>query len=128
MIRMDASEVARLTASITHASTTAQTGAYAVIAKGAQNIKEGMARDASGIGHAPHFPSSITYDILPRGLRTIAADIGPDKAKRQGALGNILAFGTSKNAPVWSHAAALDREAPKVEAALVDLTVRALGR
>lgn len=128
MIRLDASEVSRLAASMTQASVTAQAGVYGVVKKGAQNVKTGMARDAADIGHAPHFPASITYDILPRGLRTIAADIGPDKGKRQGALGNILAFGTSKNAPVWNHAGALEREAPKVEAALVDLTVRALGR
>jgi hypothetical protein len=113
---------------MTGASVTAQTGVLAVVAKGAQNVKEGMAQDATGIGHAPHFPASITYDILPAGLRGVVADIGPDKAKRQGALGNILAFGTSKNAPVWNHGAALEREAPKFEAALVDLAVRALER
>ena len=88
----------------------------AVVERGALNVKNGMARDAQGIGHAPAFPSSITYD-----MRGLSAEIGPDKTRRQGALGNILAFGTSKNAPVWNHLAALEREAPRFEQALVDV-------
>ena len=47
-----------------------------------------------------------------RGLGVVSADIGPDKSKPQGALGNILEYGTVNNAPFAHLGPALDREAP----------------
>ena len=106
-VSMDVSEVGRLAADLGKAGPAVVPLARAVVEKGALNVKNGMARDATGIGHAPAFPRSITYDV-----RGLSAEIGPDKGRRQGALGNILAFGTSKNAPVWDHTAAIRREEP----------------
>lgn len=106
-VDMDVSDVGRLAADLGKVGPRVVPLARAVVEKGALNVKDGMARDATGIGHAPAFPSSITYDV-----RGLSAEIGPDKNRRQGALGNILAFGTSKNAPVWNHTAALRREEP----------------
>lgn len=101
-----------------------------VIAKGALNIKNGMAADARVASpvHAPHFPSSISYDI-DETATTVEAEIGPDKDRlgRQGALGNILAFGTANNAPVWDHAAAMEREAEPTERYLADVAERLLS-
>jgi hypothetical protein len=89
-----------------------------VVTRGALNVKQGMAADAEAAApvHAPHFPRSISYDVETSGA-VVEAEVGPDKDRQgaQGGLGNILAFGTRNNAPVWDHAAALEREAPALD-------------
>lgn len=68
----------------------------------ARNVKDEAARLSSGLAHAPYYPRSITYDVHSSGSSTapFEAEIGPDKGRAQGALGNILEYGTSKNAPI----------------------------
>ncbi|MBT2485810.1 MULTISPECIES: hypothetical protein [unclassified Microbacterium] len=55
------------------------------------------------MAHAPAFPYSITYDIEGSGSRSagsqLSAEIGPDKDRPQGALGNLIEFGSVKNPP-----------------------------
>jgi hypothetical protein len=89
-----------------------------VVSKGALNVKNGMRIDAADGGHYKHFNRSITYDINDDGL---TAEIGPDKALIQGALGNILYFGTSKNAPVIHLEGPLNKETPRLERVLGDV-------
>jgi hypothetical protein len=84
----------------------------AVVSKGALNIKNDWRANASGLPHAPAYPSSITYDLTPAPGR-IEAEIGPDKNKRQGALGNLIEFGSSKNPPHLDGARALAAEMPR---------------
>jgi hypothetical protein len=63
--------------------------------------------------HAPAFPYSITYDIKGgNGLRgsQIDAEIGPDKGRAQGALGNLIEFGSVHNPPQGLGHGALQRE------------------
>lgn len=115
-VSMDASEVDRLAAELTGVSWKMVPAIRAVVERGAFNVKREMVKDATGHSHAPAFPRSITYDI-----RGLSAEIGPDKNKRQGALANILYFGTSKNAPVINLTAAIEREAPRFEQALADV-------
>ncbi|MEU4399778.1 hypothetical protein [Micromonospora orduensis] len=93
-----------------------------VVSKGALNIKKDARRFASGIAHAPAYPSAIGYDVRTAGT-TVSAEIGPDKAKRQGALGNILEYGTVKNAPYAHLGPALDIESPRFVAAVEQLGV-----
>lgn len=102
-------------------------GAKAITAKGALNVKQGMQDDFSGIAHAPHFPRSITYTTRQSANGDVTAEIGPDKDKPQGALGNILAFGTSKNGPVADITAALQREEPNFVNFLTRLAEGSLG-
>ncbi|HTI26183.1 MAG TPA: hypothetical protein VL652_34660 [Kutzneria sp.] len=112
--------VDRLLASLTKAQSRALPVVEAVVAKGALNIKQDWARRWTGLRHAPALPRAISYDLyhLPGSVR---AEIGPDKARRQGALGNIIEFGTPKNAPRPGGLPALQSEAPKTEAALARL-------
>jgi len=85
----------------------------------AGRIRDGMRDEARGHAHFPHFPNSITFETkVARGA--LEAEIGPDKGRTQGALGNILYFGTSKNAPVLNINAPLDAEAPKFQKAVED--------
>lgn len=87
--------------------------------KGAQNIKEGWARRWTGHPRFRALPASISYD-MQYGLGQIGAEIGPDKDRRQGALGNIIEFGTSKNAPIPGGMPALAEEEPNYERALME--------
>jgi hypothetical protein len=89
-----------------------------VVSKGALNIKNGMRTDAAN-GHSyRHFARSIDYDIDDGGL---GAEIGPNKDQIQGALGNILYFGTSKNAPVLDINGPLHTEEPRFADAIADV-------
>ena len=90
-----------------------------VVRRGALNIKKDMQADAQGHPHAPAFPNAISYDTKVAKSQ-ISAEIGPDKDKRQGALGNILYFGTSKNSAVLDINGPLDREEPKFLKAIED--------
>lgn len=100
-------------------------GVRAVVERGALNIKQDAARRASGLKHAPAYPQSISYDVHNT-FGGVTAEIGPDKGRRQGALGNILEFGTPNNAPRPHLNPALDVEEPKFVAALDALLARLL--
>lgn len=94
----------------------------AVVAKGAFNIKRDWQTAWAGLRHAPYLAGSVTYNtgVWAAG---VWAEIGPDKSRRQGALGNIVEFGTSKNAPTPGGEPALQAE----EARFVQAITR-LGR
>lgn len=85
-----------------------------VTAKAALNIKNDAKKRVSGLAHAPYYPRSIGYDMAVRGT-TVSAEIGPDKDRPQGPLGNILEYGTSKNPPYAHLGPALDYEGPNFE-------------
>jgi len=89
-----------------------------VVSKGALNVKNGLRADAANGGSYRHFSRSIDYDITDGGL---GAEIGPNKDQIQGALGNILYFGTSKNAPVLDINGPLTKEEPRFVDAIADV-------
>jgi hypothetical protein len=94
-----------------------------VVAKGAVNIKKEWRRRWSGYPHARALPYAVTYDLTSLGT-AVAAEIGPDKAKRQGALGNLLEYGSIHNAPIPGGAPALEAEQPRFVKALEDMAER----
>lgn len=102
-------------------------GARGVVQKGCLNIKTEAQALASGIAHAPMYPASITYDTIERGLGQVEGEVGPDKGRPQGALGNILEYGTSKNAPLAHLGPAFDREQPRYVDAMEALGTDALA-
>lgn len=114
-------ELGRLIADLGAAGGKVTTGAIGVMTKAAVNIKKGMQADFSGHRHAPAIPRAINFD-----QRGLSIEVGVDKAGPQGGLGNLLAFGSSKNAAVVDHTAALRRELPNVEKYLGDLGEKAL--
>lgn len=119
--RLDVSDVNRLSAQLQQKGVRIGDEVRAIVEVGARNVKD-EARDLiSGLAHAPAYPYSIGYDLhAALGLGLVSADIGPDKAKPQGALGNILEYGTVNNAPLAHLGPALDREAPGFVRALED--------
>jgi hypothetical protein len=89
-------------------------------------IRDAARRRVTGFKHLPAYPRAITKDLyhLPG---TSRMQVGPDKELRQGALGNIVEFGTIHNAPIPHLNPALDAEAPKFEAALALMGERLLA-
>lgn len=127
MIDVDFSETRRLEANIAKVPGRVAVDVAAITAKAAHNIKTGLAADAENNGHYPAFADSITYDRKFSSLTSIDYEIGPDKDRRQGALGNILYFGTSKNAPVLDLEGPVRAEEPVFLRELQAAAARAVG-
>lgn len=94
--------------------------------KGALNIKKDWQQAWSGHSYIGPLSRAISYDRRFRGSE-VEWEIGPDKERAQGALGNVIEFGTVKNAPIPGGLPALDREAPRTEKALGDVLGKVLG-
>src|SRR5690606_5591120 len=122
---MDASEVDRLAVDLGRVPGRAVPKVTAAVTKGAVNIKNDWADRWKGLSHAPALASAVTYD-MEFGVGWVGAVIGPDKEKRQGALGNIIEYGTVNNAPRPGGGPALAAEEPKFTKALSDIAGRAL--
>lgn len=69
-------------------------------------VKRVWAALDSGLAHAPAYPRSISYDLTIR-ADGIEVEVGPDKSMPQGALGNLIEFGSAHNPPHGSGAKAL---------------------
>lgn len=97
----------------------------AVVHRGANNVVRSARELVSGLAHAPHYPAAIGYDMDYAG-GAIAADIGPDKDKPQGALGNLLEYGSENNEPVMHLGPSLEREADAFQRHAADLATDVL--
>lgn len=124
-IRADASEVHDLAKVLANAAGVAPATARAIVKRGAQQIKMDAQRRVTGLKHAPAYPRAITYDTHET-LTSAWAEIGPDKDKRQGALGNLLEFGSPTSAPHPHMAPAAAAEEPKFAKAIEDAAAKAL--
>ena len=99
----------------------------ASIQRGALQIKREWAdnaRQSSG-SHARLYPASISYDLQGNAAFSSAV-IGPDKDRPQGALGNLLEFGSAKNPAHDDGGRALLVEQGKLERALADIAEQAV--
>lgn len=119
-------DLARLAADFQHAGFKAGAVAYEVVEHGAVNVKKGWRERWSGLDHAPRIPAAIGYDMRIYFGSGIEASIGPDKNAPQGALGNLLEYGSVNNAPIPGGAPALEAEGPGFERALADAAERLL--
>lgn len=118
-MEFDVSEVNQLAADLGKIPGRMVPPMIAAVTKSANSVRDGMRADARGHSHFPHFPNSITADVKVRPGQ-IEGEVGPDKSLTQGALGNILYFGTSKNGPVLNINGPLDAEAPQFQKAVED--------
>lgn len=127
-VAVDSRELRRLAADLGRVPFRLVPEVEAVVRRGAHNVKEGWRENARRTAgrHAKLYPNSITYDSELGRFGTISYVVGPDKTKPQGALGNLLEFGSSRNPPHHDGQRALDVEAPKYEAALGALAGRVL--
>ncbi len=129
-VRFDVSGLADLAEDLRGAGRRYSGQVPAIIKRGAQNVKKDAQHRISAQftqRHARLYPGSITYDLTVSGGR-VTAVIGPDKEKRQGALGNLLEFGSSRNAPLPHLLPAFEAELPKTEQALQAAAIRSVFR
>lgn len=126
----DFSELDELAADLTRAGARTAVKAIPVMHRAANNIVRDAKQLAPGAGGdnsaAKHYPDSITYDLEVT-TDAIVVEVGPDKARRQGALGNLLEYGTSTHAPHAHLGPALDRESPNLDKYLGELGAETLG-
>jgi hypothetical protein len=118
-----------LAAAMLAAAAGAVAGTRAVVQKGALNVKnEGRANAlASAPRHNARAPYAITYDTKV-GKASVEGEIGYDKNKPGGALGNLLEFGGGgdHSPPHRDLGRALDAEQPRFEKALADMAEKLL--
>lgn len=88
----DFSQVAELAADLGRLPGKALPEVDKVTKKGADNIKRALAAQASGSEHFHGMAGSFSYDSM-YGLGSVGYEIGPDKSRRGGALGNLFFFG-----------------------------------
>lgn len=100
----------------------------AVMMRGALNIKREWAQNARQTApkHAPAYPRAVGFDLLAFGPDQLLAAIGPDKGMPQGALGNLLEYGSVHNPPHNDGGRALLNELPAFEAQMALIQQRGL--
>jgi hypothetical protein len=98
-----------------------------VVGRGLLNIKKDWAARWTGYPHIVHLPRAINYDVVRRG-DDISGEVGVDKSRRQGPLGNLIEFGSENNAPIPGGLPAIAAEEPRFERALADLLEDLLAR
>lgn len=107
---VDFSELNKLAADLQKAPESVGPLARKAVEVTARKVKDSWRENAQGMAHAPAFPYSISYDI-EGSFGQIDAEIGPDKGATQGALGNLIEFGSRNNAPQGlGHGALQDNE------------------
>lgn len=87
-----------------------------------QKVRDDARNRIKGHKYLPAYPYAITYDTKVT-AEGVEGEIGPDKGKAQGPLGNIVEYGTSKNAPIPHLGPALDANAEDLVAG-VEIAVR----
>lgn len=111
-----------MAADLLAAGAKAVVGTRAIVQKGALNVKKqakaNVQRTAPVQNAYAH--EAITYDTA-FAATTVEAEIGYDKAKRGGDLGNLLEYGSDNNPPHRDLGRALDAEAPRFEKAITTM-------
>lgn len=125
MINVNTLGLEALAADLARAQLQTPAAARVTVAAAAKETQQAWQRAWSGIRPAG-LAASITYDITP-GVGSFKAEIGPDKSIGAGPLGNIIEFGTSKNAPIPGGLPALDAQAPKLERTLTLAALKLLS-
>ena len=124
---IDTSEVQRLATNLGKVAGGAVKDVDAVFKKGAQNVKDEMQADARGSVHFKGMAGAISYDSAYR-VGASRYEVGPDKDRKGGALGNIYYFGTSRGGGSGDIEKPIRSEAPRLESALLDLADEFGGR
>ena len=124
-LRVDHGDIDRWVIKLDEAVSRCPDEAAKVVNRGALQVKKGSQRRVRRMRHAPAYPRSIGYDSF-KGLRGPVAEIGPDKNRRQGALGNLIEFGSVNNPPRPHIRPATEDELPRFERAMEALAAKLL--
>ena len=125
---IDLSEVRALATDLGKTTREVEKEADRVLERGALGVKNVMAADAQRLtGHAKHFHRSISYDRRA-GVGRLSYEVGPDKERMQGALGNLVYFGSRNNAPQLDIEAGMIEEEPRLMSEMGKMLERVMGR
>lgn len=122
-MEIDVSQLDEFAADLGQASARVTRNVQKSVEVTARHIKDDARKFATGINYARNYPRSINYDIKYKLPFEVSAVIGPDKNGPQGALGNILEYGSVNNAPVKHLGPALDKN----QQDFVDGLLKAVG-
>lgn len=92
-IDFDFSQVRELTAAVEAAPERISPRARQAVEVAARKTKDRARELTSGSKYLPHLPGSIEYDMLD-GNNSISAEVGFERSKTQGKLGNIYEYGS----------------------------------
>jgi hypothetical protein len=113
----DFTEFNALTAKLGTVPSAARSNLRKAIEVTARHIKDDWREKLSGASGLPGLSASISYDVKSdsSSRSAIEAEIGVDKGRFQGPLGNISEYGTPKTAPRGYGAAALAENVADLE-------------
>lgn len=124
--QVDYSELRRFTTDLERAADGIAPQVQGVMKNGAGKIKNQMRADAKSSRHFKGMAQAITYEVKAE-RDAIEIEVGPDKERPGGALGNIAYFGTPRGgATVPDPQLALDAESPVIERFLEEILGGAL--
>jgi hypothetical protein len=126
-VGFDGRELAYVMTALDRASVVAPAESAKVVFVGALHIKQDARRRISGHPHFKALPYAIDFDPVTTTSRAAYTEVGVNKGKKQGPLGNIPEYGSLTLAPMPYMRPAVEAELPKFEAAMDALAVKALG-
>lgn len=127
MALADTTELAAYRAMLEESQAAVLHAGEAVVNRGCYNIKRDAAARAAGHRYLVHYGRSINYDVTARG-QVITGEVGPDKSRPQGPLGNIAEYGTTYHPPALPVLGpAFEAEVPRFLDAVADMLVDVLG-
>lgn len=91
-VSVGSADLTSLIAALAKAPDEATAAARAVVKRGAGNVKDALNQQAANSPHFRGMAGSVSYDVEIR-RHSITAEIGPDKGRRGGPLGNLFFFG-----------------------------------
>lgn len=118
-IRIDLSEVERLSAALSGIGPKMAPEARAVVKKSSTNIKNGARSRISGHPSWRQLASTINFDLVGSNAQQAAATVGYED-RGQGELAGIAEFGSSRHAPHPALMPAFAEEIPRFEKAMGD--------
>lgn len=114
-------ELARLARDLGNAGGSIMSDLHPVMKRAAQNIKTDLVENVRASRHFKGMARSISYDRVDVSPTSVVYEVGPDKARPGGGLGNIAFFGTSRGGgtvdlegPLFAEVPNLEREAMNI--------------
>lgn len=98
----------------------------ALIEASAIKIKTRTRKSWDGLNRARHLAKAVDWEMKGSAGSNIIAEIGVNKQRMQGPLGNIIEYGTIKNAPIPALGPAMKHEEPILFRALMEIAGRTL--
>lgn len=114
-MRVDASELAQLERDLETSVERLKPEVDRVTERGALNIRRDarrMIRDQISGTYLPHYPRSITYDMV-ESADYAEAEVGPESAKPQGGMGPGVEYGSVHTDPLPHMQPAYVKELPR---------------